>query len=149
MDASSDQVNVPFRGGSFQLESINLSTTSVNVVILNKCQILQIYSGTLKVRGRPWGGSTCLEFKNLKQRLANMFWVSLFYQSVLDIFKWQFHENSSNHPKKITSLFLIEICFLGTSWPSYHIRSYLNAQRCTWPPENVIFRWSPYATNIE
>ena len=27
--------------------------------------------------------------------------------------KWRFHENSSNHPQKITSLFLIEICFFG------------------------------------
>ena len=24
---------------------------------------------------------------------------------------WRFHENSSNHPQKITSLFLLEICF--------------------------------------
>ena len=72
---------------------------------------------------------------------SGMFWIQKSdWNFPLLFITWQFHENSSNHPQKITSLFLIEIFFLGTSWPSYHIRSYLNAQRCTWPPENLNFQ---------
>ena len=52
----------------------------------------------------------------------------------------QFHENSSKHPKKITLLFFIKNIFLNPGWPSYCIRRYLNTQRCTWPPENLIFQ---------
>ena len=52
----------------------------------------------------------------------------------------QFNENSSKHPKKITLLFFIKNIFLNPGWPSYCIRRYLNTQRCTWPPENLIFQ---------
>ena len=49
----------------------------------------------------------------------------------------RFHENRSNHPQNNTSFFLIKkVCF-NTRWPSCHVRSYLNTQRCTWTPENL------------
>ena len=50
----------------------------------------------------------------------------------------RFHENSSIHPKNFTSLFLVDNGILYSIWPSYYMKSYLNAQRCTWPPENLI-----------
>ena len=59
---------------------------------------------------------------------------------ILILDKLQFHENSSKHPKKITLLFFIKNIFLNPGWPSYCIRRYLNTQRCTWPPENLIFQ---------
>ena len=52
----------------------------------------------------------------------------------------QFYENSSKHPKKITLLFYINNVIFDTGWTLYCIRSYLNAQRCTEPPENLIFQ---------
>ena len=64
----------------------------------------------------------------------------LFFYCFCSLPTLQFHENSSKHPKKITLLFFIKNIFLNPGWPSYCIRRYLNTQRCTWPPENLIFQ---------
>ena len=61
----------------------------------------------------------------------------------------RFHENSSYQPNNFTSLFLIENCFLYSSWLRCNFRSDLNAHWCTWPPKTWYRRWSPYATNRE
>ena len=65
---------------------------------------------------------------------------SVFLYSTFGKCTLQFYENSSKHPKKITLLFFIKNSFLNPGWPSYCIRRYLNTQRCTWPPENLIFQ---------
>ena len=41
-------------------------------------------------------------------------------------------------PQEFHLPILIENIFLYSSWPSYHFRSDLNAQRCIWPPKNLI-----------
>ena len=49
-------------------------------------------------------------------------------------------KTAQNTPKKSPCCFSSKIFFLNPGWPSYCIRRYLNTQRCTWPPENLIFQ---------
>ena len=59
-------------------------------------------------------------------------------QTIKSITDWGSTKTAQITPRISPSLFLVENGFLYSIWPSYHMKSYLNTQRCTWPPENLI-----------
>ena len=102
-----------------------------------KNTLLSCFVSLASVRHMIWTGCSCL------------IWTPS-YGSFTDIHHificWGSTKTAQITPRISPPCFWVKIVFWYSIWPSYHMKSYLNTQRCTWPPENLI---SQVAANRE